>query len=129
MNRLQDAAGVWNKALALQFPLPFTACRERGIQQCEIGTLHVSSKSVSFLAQGQTVLDLPLSQITVNGTNNHKNQGYVNFGLDIAGKKYNFDFIPYGVKCPQLAHVNCQRQGADQQIAIGDYIYRRLYPN
>jgi len=122
MNLFQDATSAWDKALALRFPLPFTACRERGIQPCELGDLEVGLKTVSFLAAGQKVLDAQLADITILGTTNHKNQGYVNFGLVIEGKKYHFDFIPHAVQCSQLAHVNCPRIGIEQQIKISDYV-------
>lgn len=126
MKHYQDAAAAWDKALSLHFPLPFSACRERGIQQCELGELSVGPKSVSFRARGQTVLDAPLSQITVIGTNNHRYQGYISFGLVVEGKTYNFDFIPFGITVSLLAHIQCPPNGMEQQIKIGDYLSQTI---
>lgn len=126
MGNLQDFSSAWDKALNLQFTLAIAACRERGIQQCDLGVLHLSNKTVSFLSNGQTVFEQPLGQVNVGGAVAHNFAGYVSFGLEASSKKYNFDLIPNGIDCPQSAHVNCSRAGMAQQTAIGNYISQAI---
>jgi hypothetical protein len=126
MGRLEDAWAAWDKALELQFPVSISVCSTKGIQKCEQGVLKIDPKTVAFLSEGRTVFETPAAELTGINVADHHMQGFVSFGFDAGGKKYNFNFVPVGLQ-PQIAtHVNTTRAGMAQQTAVGEYIVRTI---
>lgn len=122
-----EASSAWDKALGLGANLLIGACHERTLQPCERGDLSLSAKSVSFLANGsQTVFTATPSDIVPKGVFNNYQMGHVSFGMQVGGKKYNFDFFPLGVTCQVQLFVNCPQQGVAQQLAVANYVIQTL---
>ena len=122
MGSFTEFGGAWDRALGFNHVIAIPVCHTRGIQQCETGTLEVGKTAVRFLIAGQSIFDGAPSSITPTGATQHNLAGYADFSLQVAGKKYDLIFVPFGVQCQVLAHVNCQGNGTQQQKAVGDYI-------
>jgi hypothetical protein len=126
MGSFTEFGGAWDRALGFNHVIAVPVCHTRGIQQCETGTLEVGKTAVRFLIAGQSVFEGAPSSITPNGATQHNLAGYADFSLQVVGKKYDLIFVPYGVQCQVLAHVNCQGNGTQQQKAVGDYIEQTI---
>lgn len=126
MGRSAEASTAWDEVLKLKHTVPFHVCSTKGISTCQDGSLDVGPKTVTFFVAGQKIFDVPASQVTVTGTADHHNQGFVSFGLEIDGKKYNFNFFPFGAQFQGQVHVNTTRKGMAQQKAVGDYISQTI---
>jgi tetratricopeptide (TPR) repeat protein len=121
-----DFGSAWNEALKLNRPLALPVCLAHGISQCQVGTLEVGRATVRFLSAGRTIFESAPTGIVPQESIQHNVAGYADFKLEIAGKKYNLIFMPYGVECQVLAHVNCRGSGTAQQKAVGDYVEQAL---
>jgi hypothetical protein len=117
-----DFGSAWDQALKLNRPLALPVCLAHGISQCQVGTLEVGKAAIRFLSDGRTIFESAPAGVVPQESVQHNVAGYADFKLQIGGKKYNLIFMPYGVECQVLAHVNCRGSGTAQQKAVGDYV-------
>jgi hypothetical protein len=125
--QLQDLANDWDKALALGTTIKIGACHERGFQACERGDLLLSTKSVSFLANGTAaVFAAPPNEITPGNVLDNSPGAHISYGLRVGGKNYKFDFIPPGIVCDFSIVVHCPPEGVATQLVMAQYVSQTL---
>ena len=124
--RGQQATGLWDKALHLGGPVVFRACHERALQPCETGSLVLGFDAVSFVKPNrEKVFGAPPSQVSSKGTLSNS-AGHVSFGVQVAGKNYNFDFLPAGVACQTALFPQCPPEGITQQSIVSKYVSQTI---
>jgi tetratricopeptide (TPR) repeat protein len=121
-----EFGGAWDEALKLNHPVALPVCLAHGISQCQAGTLEVGKTTVRFVSEGKPIFESAPTGIVPQESVQHNVAGYADFKLQVAGKKYNLIFMPYGVECQVLAHVNCRGSGTAQQKAVGDYVEQAI---
>ncbi|HTT25258.1 MAG TPA: hypothetical protein VMG82_40465 [Candidatus Sulfotelmatobacter sp.] len=121
-----DFTGAWDEVLRRNHPLALPVCLAHGISQCHVGVLEVGRRSVRFVAGETSIFESPPAGIEPLESSRHKMAGYADFKLQVVANKYDLIFIPYGVTCQILAHVNCPANGTAQQMAVGDYVERTV---
>ena len=130
MGQLEQFRAAWDKVLELKTALPVPACREKSVQTCDMGDLQIGPENVAFLVKGQTIFDVPASQVNVRGTTVYRPGGitipHISFGIDVGKKKYNFSVSPYGIGCNVHSILACPQQGMDQQAAISNYLAQAI---
>jgi len=118
-----EASRAWDKALSLGTTIGIGVCHELAFRPCQSGNLYLSSASVSFAVNNsESVFSVPPSDVTFNGVFNNSRMGHVSFGLEVAHRRYNFDFFPLGVSCQVQLFVDCPQSGVAQQLAVANYV-------
>jgi hypothetical protein len=63
----------------------------------------------------------------VTGNDDHQSEGYISFGLEVDGTKYDFEFVTVGVPLTKGSkHVFTDAQGMAQQWTVGDYMSQTI---
>ncbi len=127
--RKEEAAAMWDKALAAGGPLTFAACHGRSFGPCEMGNLVLGPKNVSFASSdGRQLFEVPPSQI--NSPNIHNvnimSTHYVHLTLKVGGKSLTFQFVPFGVFCETKLSLRCPEEGIAQELIVSNYISQAI---
>jgi len=131
LKQTQAAYSAWDKALNSEDGVALTACMENGQQMCDGGTLRLTATAFSRYKGDKRIFQVPLSAVTIMGTNRHSFPSYLTFETLVNGTKYNFDFFPITVHCVWNSTLLCSEEGQAEQIAMGAYFvqaFRRLIP-
>jgi hypothetical protein len=92
---------------------------------CERGTIELSKNEISFRTErGIVEFAIPPAEVEVRALTN--SAAHVALGLRVAGKNYEFDFIPIGVSCQVSILVQCPSAGVAQQSAVLSLISRAI---
>ena len=123
-----DLSNVWDKALALGAELMIGACHELTLRPCERGDLALSTKSVSFLANGsQAVFSAAPADITPGRILNNSAAMHISYSMKVANKNYAIDFIPLGTQgCQFNLMVQCPQEGITKQVVMARYVAQVL---
>ncbi len=130
--RKEEAAAMWDKALAAGGPLTFAACHHRSFNSCEMGDLVLGPKNISFAtAGGPQLFATPPAQVTSPPVNPFAATGggssfeVVILSLKAGAKNYRFQVMPFGISCQTVATISlmrCSEQGIAQALIISNYI-------
>jgi hypothetical protein len=123
-----DLSNVWDKALSLGAELMIGACHELTLRPCERGDLALSTKSVSFLANGsQAVFSAAPADITPGRILNNSAATHISYSMKVANKNYAIDFIPLGTQeCQFNLMVQCSPEGVTKQLVLAQYVSQTL---
>lgn len=104
------------------------ACHELTLRPCERGDLALSTKTVSFLANGsQSVFSAAPADITPGRILNNPAGMHVSYSMKIANKNYAIDFIPLGTQgCQFNIMVQCPPEGITKQQVMAQYVSRTM---
>jgi len=124
LGRGADLPGLWDKALSLGGDMEFGVWHELTFRN-EGGTFTLSPTKVSFVnAKGRVLFAVAPAQVAVLGAGTVQNHAL--FRLRVANKNYNFDFVPFGVRCQVLALVQCPEIGVQQQSIVARYVAQAI---
>lgn len=123
--RMDEVGAMWDRALGAGGSLAFSSCHQT--LNCRRGTLGVGPKLVSFTSiDGKIVFSASPAEVTPGGVLDRKIYRAVELRLIIAGKNYNFYFVPFGVVCRNQEAVDCPQDGIEQQRVAFDYISQAI---
>jgi hypothetical protein len=126
-HQLADLSDVWDKALSLGAQLMLGACHERSFQPCQRGDLALSTKSISFLANGsQPIFSAAPADITPGRIFNNSAGAHISYSMRVANKNYAIDFIPLGTVCQFNLMVQCPQEGITKQLIMAQYVSETL---
>lgn len=117
----QDFSQAWDKALRLGGDIAIGVWHELGLHNSEKGTFKISSTEVSFANQNG-VERLTASPSQVKEIKAYRMLGTIYFRLNVSGKNYNFDVVPFGVDCQVSALALCPAPGVAQEQLVDNYV-------
>lgn len=118
-----QAWNSWDSALGTGGTISIGVCHQLAFRPCQTGDLELNSRSISFVANGsQSIFNARASAVSAKGVFNNPVLANASFGLEVEGKKYNFNFLPLGIGCRVALLVQCPQQGVAQQLAVANYI-------
>jgi hypothetical protein len=118
----EELSKAWDKVIALSGTVAIPACLGRVSKSCERGTLSISVNAISFAINAKTVFSVPPSQVNPDSTpNDHE------YGFEVGGTRYTFDFFPVGVNCAfNKSMVQCPSEGVSQQVILAQYVSQAI---
>jgi hypothetical protein len=127
-HRQSDLSNVWDKALSLGSELVIGACHELTLRPCERGDLTLSTKNVSFLANGsQVIFSAAPADITPGRILNNPAGMHVSYNMKVGNRNYAIDFIPLGTQgCQFNLMVQCPPDGLAKQLVLAQYVSQTL---
>jgi len=125
--RPTDVTTAWDEFLKINKQIGMPVCRSNGFDECESGMLILGPKNVTWQVAGRTVFDVPATKVKVIGNDDHQSEGFISFGLEVDGTKYDFEFVTVGVPLNKGSkHVFTDVQGMAQQRIVGDYMSQTI---
>ena len=125
--RPTDVFTAWDEFLKIKKQIGMPVCHSNGLSECESGMLILGPKNVTWQVSGRTVFDIPATEVKVIGNQDHQSEGYISFGLEVDGTKYDFEFLTVGVPLNNGSkHVFTDAQGMAQQWTVGDYMLQTI---
>jgi Flp pilus assembly protein TadD len=125
--RPADVSTAWDEFLKINKQIGMPVCRSNGFDECESGMLILGPKNVTWQVSGRAVFDIPATEVKVIGNEDHQSEGYISFGLEFDGTKYDFEFLTVGVPLNKGSkHVFTDAQGMAQQWTVGNYMSQTI---
>jgi hypothetical protein len=119
-----NSVQAWDKALNLGGSIGFRVWHDLSFG-VEVGIFSLSSSRISFVnRKGKTAFAVLPAQVKVVGAYTIQNQSY--FRLRVAGRNYNFDFVPFGEACQVSIVVECPPQGLGQEQSVANYVTQTI---
>jgi tetratricopeptide (TPR) repeat protein len=118
---------AWDEVMKLNKQIGMPVCHSNGFSECESGMLILGPKNVTWQVSGRKVFDIPATGVKVIGNEDHQSEGYISFGLEVDGTKFDFEFVTVGVPLTKGSkHVFTDAQGMAQQWTVGDYMSQTI---
>jgi hypothetical protein len=123
--RMTEVPAMWDRALNAGGPIVFSVCHET--VGCRKGTLRLEANRLSFTSSsGEKLFGVSPTEVVSAAVEPRHIYRAVELKLKIAGKSYNFYFVPFGVICRNQEAVDCPQDGIEQQQTAFDYISQTI---